>query len=129
MLGRSATRTLQSPSAIHLDRSTAADFIREANAHSTTQPSSLRAVTMEELNKALRGALVSRFGVLQALEDDTALFSGGLMDSLSVIELVSFIEEQIGCAIPPAEITLQNFDSISRIVRFTSRFGANANVK
>ena len=84
---------------------------------------------MEELNKALRGALVSRFGVLQALEDDTALFSGGLMDSLSVIELVSFIEEQIGCAIPPAEITLQNFDSISRIVRFTSRFGANDNVK
>jgi acyl carrier protein len=81
---------------------------------------------MEELNKALRRALVSRFGVL---EDDTALFSSGLMDSLSVIELVSFIEKQIGCAIPPTEITLQNFDSISRIVRFISRFGANANVK
>jgi acyl carrier protein len=81
---------------------------------------------MEELNKALRGALASRFGIL---EDDTALFSDGLMDSLSVIELVSFIEKQIGCAIPPAEITLQNFDSISRIMRFISRLGANANVK
>jgi acyl carrier protein len=81
---------------------------------------------MEELNKAVRRALVSRFG---ALEDDTALFSSGLMDSLSVIELVSFIEKLIGCAIPPAEITLQNFDSISRIVRFISRLGANDNVK
>jgi acyl carrier protein len=81
---------------------------------------------MEELNKALRRALASRFGVL---EDDTALFSDGLMDSLSVIELVSFIEKQIGCAIPPAEITLQNFDSINRIVRFISGLGANDNVK
>ena len=83
-------------------------------------------MTMEELNKALRGALASRFGIL---EDDTALFSDGLMDSLSVIELVSFIEKQIGCAIPPAEITLQNFDSINRIVRFISGLGANDNVK
>jgi acyl carrier protein len=84
---------------------------------------------MEELNKALREVLVSRFEVRQTLDDDTALFSGGLMDSLSVIELVNFIEEKIGCPIPPAEITLQNFDSISRIVRFASRLGASADVK
>jgi D-alanine--poly(phosphoribitol) ligase subunit 2 len=84
---------------------------------------------MEEPTEALRRALVSRFGIRQVLEDDTALFSSGLMDSLNVIELVSFIEEQLGCAIPPAAITLDNFDSISRIVRFTSRLGANGNVK
>ena len=84
---------------------------------------------MEEPTETLRRALVSRFSVQQVLEDDTALFSSGLMDSLNVIELVSFIEEQLGCVIPPAAITLDNFDSISRIVRFTSRLGANGNVK
>jgi D-alanine--poly(phosphoribitol) ligase subunit 2 len=86
-------------------------------------------MTTEELSKALRRALVSRFGVQQPLEDDTPLFSAGLMDSLTVIELVSLVEEQLGCAMPPAAITLQNFDSISRIVQFTSRFSAKGNVK
>lgn len=73
---------------------------------------------MNELKPALRRALVSRFGVKGALDDDTKLFSGGLIDSLNVIELVSFVETEIGCAIPPAAITLENFDSIDRIVRY-----------
>jgi D-alanine--poly(phosphoribitol) ligase subunit 2 len=86
-------------------------------------------MTTEELGQALRRALVTRFGVRQAIEDDTTLFSAGLMDSLTVIELVSFIEEQIGCGIPPAAITLQNFDSISRIVQFASSLRAKGHVK
>lgn len=81
---------------------------------------------MEELNKAIRHALASRFGVRQTLEDDTLLFSSGLLDSLNVIDLVSLIEEQLGCAIPPAEITLKNFDSVGRIVRFASTLEADA---
>ena len=84
---------------------------------------------MEELSNVLRRALVSRFGVRQALEDDTALFSAELIDSLNVMELVCFVEEQLGCAIPPAEITLENFDSISRIMRFASKLGAIGNGK
>ena len=84
---------------------------------------------MEELSMALRRALISRFGVRQALEDDTALFSAQLINSLNVMELVCFVEEQLGCAIPPAEITLENFDSISRIVRFASKLGAIGNGK
>jgi acyl carrier protein len=79
---------------------------------------------MEELSNALRRALISRFGVRQAVENDTALFSTGLIDSLNVIELVCFVEEQLGRAIPPAEITLENFDSIDRIMRFASKLDA-----
>ena len=75
---------------------------------------------MDDLKAALRRALVSRFGVKGALNDDTKLFSGGLIDSLSVIELVSFVESEIGCAIPPAAITLENFDSIDRIARYAT---------
>jgi len=76
---------------------------------------------MDDLRNALRRTLVSRFGVKGALDDDTGLFSSGLIDSLSVMDLVSFVEEQLGCAIPPAEITLDNFDSVNRIVRFGER--------
>lgn len=84
---------------------------------------------MEELNKVIRHALLSHFGVRRPLEDDTLLFSSGLLDLLNVIDLVSFIEGQLGCTIPPAKITLENFDSVSRIVRFTSKFSADTNVK
>ena len=79
---------------------------------------------MEELSNALRRALISRFGVRQAVENDTALFSTGLIDSLNVIELVCFVEEQLHRAVPPAEITLENFDSIDRIMRFASKLDA-----
>ena len=69
----------------------------------------------------LRRALVYRFGIKQAVQDDTALFSMGLIDSLNVIELVTFVEEQLGWSVPPREITLENFDSVGQILRFASR--------
>jgi acyl carrier protein len=76
---------------------------------------------MDELKKSLRRALASRFGVRKAVDDDTALFSGGLIDSLSVIELVSYVEETAECVVPPEDITLENFDSILRIAEFVSK--------
>ena len=74
---------------------------------------------MDDLRKALQRALVSKFGVKGVIKDDTGLFSGGLLDSLSVMDLVGFVEGEIGCAIPPKDITFENFDSIDRIVRFS----------
>lgn len=73
---------------------------------------------MDDLKKTLRHVLVSRFGVKAALDDDAELFSSGLIDSLSVMDLVCFVEGEIDCAIPPTEIRLDNFNSVNRIVRF-----------
>lgn len=74
---------------------------------------------MNHLKQALRSALVTHFRIDRgSLDDDTTLFSSGLIDSLSVMELVSFVERTIGEMVPLAEITLENFDSVNRIVRF-----------
>lgn len=74
---------------------------------------------MNDLRQTLRTALVTRFRVdRDRLDDDTGLFSSGLIDSLSVMDLVCFVEGEIGWAIPPAAVTLDNFDSVNRIVRF-----------
>jgi acyl carrier protein len=74
---------------------------------------------MNGLRQALRAALVTQFRLdLATLDDNTGLFSRGLIDSLSVMDLVFFVESQIGQAVPPADITLENFDSIARIVAF-----------
>jgi acyl carrier protein len=74
---------------------------------------------MKDLRQTLRTALVTQFRVDRVrLDDDTGLFSSGLIDSLSVMDLVCLVEGEIGCAILPAAITLENFDSINRIVYF-----------
>ena len=78
-------------------------------------------MTTEELSSVLRWALIYRFGIKQAVQEDTALFSMGLIDSLNVIELVTFVEEQLGLSVAPREITLENFDSVGQILRFASR--------
>lgn len=74
---------------------------------------------MNDLQQALRTALVDQFRLdRDSLDDNTELFSSGRIDSLSVMDLVCFVEGKIGCVIPPLSITLDNFDSIKRIVRF-----------
>ena len=81
---------------------------------------------MDDLKKAVRRALVSRFGVRGAFDDDTQLFTRGLIDSLNVVELVTFVEEELGRPINPADITMDNFDSINRIARFAEKLGGPA---
>ena len=51
-------------------------------------------------------------------EDDTLLFSSGLIDSFSMVDLIIFIEGTEGVRVHPADVTLDNFDSIERILAF-----------
>lgn len=81
---------------------------------------------MSDFTASLRGALVAQFGVDDdALTDDTALFSEGLLDSLSVMDLVSFVETEARVRIPPQDIVLDNFDTIACIVRYVEGLQAN----
>jgi acyl carrier protein len=51
-------------------------------------------------------------------EDDTKLFSSGLIDSFSMVDLIIFIEDTAGFRVHPADVTLDNFDSINCILAF-----------
>jgi acyl carrier protein len=46
---------------------------------------------------------------------DQDLLLSGLLDSLSVMTLVSHLEAQRGMQIPPQDITLENFESVDKI--------------
>lgn len=66
--------------------------------------------------------LESQFGLNAAeLSDDTLLFSTGLLDSLSVAELLVLLEKQGGFTMEPTEVTLDNLDSIEKILAFVGR--------
>ena len=49
-----------------------------------------------------------------APEDD--LFATHVLDSLAVVQLVAFLEQRYGVAIADAEVTVENFQSLSSIV-------------
>lgn len=44
----------------------------------------------------------------------------GLLDSLGVMALVSFVEGRIGATIPPQDVTLENFTSIDALMAYLS---------
>lgn len=49
---------------------------------------------------------------------DTPLFSSGALDSVAMLNLLSFVEEAGGIVIRADEVTLENFDNAARILRF-----------
>jgi acyl carrier protein len=62
-------------------------------------------------------------GTLQIESDIDAhsrLFSTGELDSMSMMQLIDFIETSAGIDVRPDDVTLENFDSIESILRFVS---------
>jgi len=57
----------------------------------------------------------------EELDGDTRLFSEGLLDSFSLVDLVSYIESECGVKIKAADVTLDNLDSVNRILTFVAR--------
>jgi acyl carrier protein len=71
-------------------------------------------------SKEVRDFIVSNFlfGDGATLQDDTSLLDSGTVDSTGVLELIMFLEEKYRLRIDPEEVTPDNLDSISKIVRF-----------
>lgn len=54
------------------------------------------------------------------LQDDTALFSTGLVDSFAMVDLLMFLEKNTGARLGPEDINLDNLDSIEKIMGFAA---------
>jgi acyl carrier protein len=55
-----------------------------------------------------------------AIDADTYLFDDGLVDSLSILTLIAFLETRIGRSIPDQEVVMEHFRSVRAMDR---RFG------
>jgi acyl carrier protein len=54
------------------------------------------------------------------LTDETPLL-GGVIDSLGLMQLISFLEEDFNVAIDDAEVTAENFRTVSHIEKLVSQ--------
>ena len=65
--------------------------------------------------------LVEKLGIASdELHDDTPLFTGGLLDSFSMVDLIQFLEEEAGVQMSETEVNLENLDSLERILAYAA---------
>ncbi len=76
-------------------------------------------VSNMELHKKVTELLLHRVHI-EAPSVNTDLMETGLLDSLTLVELMTSLEEEFGISISFDEIELDNFRSVARIAEFVS---------
>lgn len=55
------------------------------------------------------------------IDNDTALFSSGIIDSFALVTLITYIEKHCEFRVNPVDVNLDNMDSIDRILSYVDR--------
>jgi acyl carrier protein len=79
---------------------------------------------MDDITQTLRQIVLTEFlqGESEAnLADDAPLRSGGILDSVATLKLVSLLEERFGIEIDAHEAGVENFDRITDIAALVAR--------
>jgi acyl carrier protein len=77
----------------------------------------------EKLNEYIVSQLLVEKGLDQIADDEDLLISG-LIDSLGVVRLLTYLEQSLQVTIPPEDVTLENFQTIGNIVSYLQKFNA-----
>ena len=56
----------------------------------------------------------------EALTDSTPLVTGGILDSLATIKLVSFLEEKYGISLEAHEVDAEHLDTIDLVAQLVA---------
>ena len=52
------------------------------------------------------------------IEDSSALLDEGVLDSLGILEIVNFLQDELGISVEDEELVTENFQSIDAIASF-----------
>ena len=85
-------------------------------------PSEERVTNMNDILTVVRGIVARHLKRRQAVPDDKPLVSGGLIDSMSIVDLILDLQSELGVSIPTSEVQPDDFDTIEKIVGTVERF-------
>lgn len=81
---------------------------------------------MSELASRLRKFVQEEVSITDIeLSGETDLLLTGAVDSLGVIRITQWLEDQTGIEVDPGEVTLENFQTIDRMLAYARSKGAN----
>ena len=75
---------------------------------------------MEDIEKVVHGYILNEFlpgEDPRELTDRTLLITGGILDSITTLKLVVFLEEHFGITVEAHEAGVEHMDSIGQIAR------------
>ncbi len=75
---------------------------------------------MEEKIVAYVNDQISSNQTDEKIEAQDDLLGGGILDSLGMMRLISFIETEFGIKVPPEDMTIENFINIETITGYIS---------
>jgi acyl carrier protein len=81
---------------------------------------------MSELNDKIKEFIITEVNPelgLQSLADDEPLIESGIVDSLGVLKIMSFLDEAFGVDLSSEEIKLENFRDVRTICDLVAKQG------
>ena len=75
-------------------------------------------MTEQKIEQVIRDYIVKEFmfdNAEQEIDNDTPLILDGIIDSLGIFDLISFIENQFEVKLEPDDVVLENFESVNAI--------------
>jgi acyl carrier protein len=69
----------------------------------------------------IREFIRSRFPLARKLSDEDRLLGNGVLDSLAVLDVVTFVEKEFLITVSDDELLPENFNSISSMAAFVRR--------
>ncbi|EPR73381.1 hypothetical protein ADIWIN_1411 [Winogradskyella psychrotolerans RS-3] len=60
----------------------------------------------------------STFDDVEKIKDDTLIFEEGILDSMGLLFLIEFLQEEFNLTTSDEELVVENFQSINNIIAF-----------
>jgi len=79
---------------------------------------------MNDINREIKKFIVDNYlkgADSDKLRDDDSFLEKGIIDSIGVIELTSFIQNRYGIKIEVTEIVPENFDTLNNLNRYITK--------
>lgn len=75
----------------------------------------------DDLGEKIRAFLRDELGLDEAaLTPDAELIATGLVDSVALVRLVTFIEDKTGLTVPNRDISVEHFGSLEKMGRYVN---------
>lgn len=68
----------------------------------------------------IRNFLTHQFPLTKSVSNEDALLDGGLIDSLGILEVVSFLENEFKISVCDEDLIPENFGSVRNLAQFVT---------
>ena len=79
--------------------------------------------TTDSIEQRIHGFLLEKFPLARksGVNKDTALLEKGILDSLGILDVVSFLENEFSLVVSDEELVPENFQSLGTLTTFVLR--------